>query len=735
MRFARHFISAFAILIASAQANDFIGWQTMRVIEHEGYPTVLRAADIDADGQQELYVVNSRFSRIDIYGYESTPGSTDNTETSYENPNTLPPAPNIKHSEIQLERLPSDTLAVPHADQTRQQLAVLVQTPNRLLLYDLATSGKWQLDRQIDLLDGEYASYCPEIMLLHRTPKQIKGTTNRKEVQPSVLIAMQDGIQQVSLGSDRVAWLEPREKQQIVDWWLADLDGDGIKDIVKQSNAAERTLGWLRGDQDGHFEPTRPLLDRPVTDVRVLGGFAKAPVIVLDGVADGLVRRYSYSQGEATPMGRLRPLPLAGGRTPAWCGMRQGDSSVVVTASADSPELKSYKLGDNGWSAGGTFPSVGDVKALVSPLAEPETLLVWVKDSAALHRSHWDGTRLSYPKIWPQSENDEERKILALSVVGTTTWWASQVGSDVELYIWEKNQPEPKLTRFVKIGSTVEAVRWMGGKRILIQDRRARGLRIATAATEPGEKAAIDQPSGLARGDLSEFSLLSVGDQLRVARLADGVLQWLDDDMQPDDQIMLPNGKELVGFIPETLTSGWALEKGAPHLHRIEPNDSGVASATTKHKIAEAVALVDDPHVGLIMVGRDRLIQATAGRPDKLEQLQALDRRSTRSSGSKRANCHRFLVTDLNLDGKTDLLLCDDRKHKLTAVMIQDNSLEPKATWPIFEDLSYPYSDYEEDLISEPRAACALDIDGDNHPDLALLCHDRLLIYLGREPK
>ena len=53
--------------IATASAADFPGWQGMRVIKQEGEPYLMRKADLDGDGREELIVVNSRLSRLEVY--------------------------------------------------------------------------------------------------------------------------------------------------------------------------------------------------------------------------------------------------------------------------------------------------------------------------------------------------------------------------------------------------------------------------------------------------------------------------------------------------------------------------------------------------------------------------------------------------------------------------------------------------------------------------------------------
>ena len=52
-------------------------------------------------------------------------------------------------------------------------------------------------------------------------------------------------------------------------------------------------------------------------------------------------------------------------------------------------------------------------------------------------------------------------------------------------------------------------------------------------------KPVVTKPALLAKADLDEYRLLDVGGTRRRARLTDGVLQWLGDDLHPVDQVML----------------------------------------------------------------------------------------------------------------------------------------------------------------------------------------------------
>ncbi len=54
-------------------------------------------------------------------------------------------------------------------------------------------------------------------------------------------------------------------------------------------------------------------------------------------------------------------------------------------------------------------------------------------------------------------------------------------------------------------------------------------------------------------------------------------------------------------------------------------------------------------------------------------------------------------------------------------------------SWPVFEDKKYPYGGDQAPLVREPRTVAALDVDGDQRQDLALLCYDRLIFYLASD--
>lgn len=706
-------------------AGEFPGWQAMRVVQQDGRPDIMRAADIDGDGRQELIVVNSRYSRLDMYHFDDERAGRDSASDNSDSPNRLAMAENVERRELQLEQLPQDVVVYRTEEDASVRLAVLVTHPNRVLLFKRGDEAKWEESRQVDLLDGELVTSCRSALIVG------DGES------PRLLVAFGEGIQQLSLTRpDRPAWIRPRVKRDLVDWWLADVNGDGNSDVIEQRGDAVRTICWMPGEAGNRFEPARVLYDRQVKDAQVLKGYPRAQLAFLDAAGQGLVRRYQHRRGEQRPMVSLRPLPISPRQGETWCGMRLGEKDAIVVADADQPRLTAFEVSSGGWDALGDYPSLSDVEALASPQVDPATLLIWVKDAAELYRCRWDGARLTYPKRRSKPEPAEDRRIVALETTGETTWWGQRVGGDVHLYRWRKGQAEREKTEFRNVGDSVEQILWLGEDRILIRDRRSRDLRVAEARQSDGQpvEAVVTTPSHLQRAEIDDFHLIDVAGTRRVCRIVDGVAQWLDDQLQPVDQIMLDGGRELADWVADSLASGWALEKGGPYLHRVEADASGVAQAVERIKVGDGSTLVRDPYLGIVMVGRDQIVQLGPGRPDELELVEAFDQRSGRVGGVRESKCHRLLMADIDLDRRDDLLLCDDRKHRLTAVIDRDGTLTALAEWPVFEDASYPYGgEAGETYVSEPRAALGMNFDGDDRPELAVLCHDRLLIYLGNE--
>jgi len=719
-----------ALFPCPSGAAEFPGWEGLRVIEQKGRPRILRAADLDGDGREELLVVNSRSSRLDIYGWRDASSAANAEPVDEQRPNELPLAPEIEHNELQLEHVPRDVLVQDLDGDDAPELVVLVSSPNQVIVYRKAPAGAWEKQYEIDLLEGTIPSRRESLL--------IRSTA---ENSFQLLVSLNNGIQQLLLQPNgRAEWLTPREQRGRVNWWLADLDADGREDLVEQTRESNESVRWYRCSESGALMPAAVLFDRAVKDVEVVRGAGTALLAVLDGTVGGILRRYDLGVGQPNALGQQRPLALEDGAKAVWCGMWQGDGRALVVADGDAPRLLSYQLGEAGWETQQAYPALTDIRAMETLAAQPGTLLMWTKDAADLRRSRWEAGRLTYPEPWSQSEEVEARKILALDSVGQTTWWVQQVGKHLDLYLSKPQTVEPMQIRFAEVGAKVDQVLWIGGERLLVKETHGRELKLLA---REGEKTVVTSPTHLKKAAFAEFQLFAVGDEMRLGRLTDGVLQWLGDDLRSLEQVMLPQGQELADYVANDERSGWVLQRESPYVHRIEIDASRLSRSVERIKVGEGTSLLHDPVLGMLLLGHDRVTQLAEGRPRKLELRDVVDERVGRSGGVRKTRFHRLSTTDIDRDGYEDLVLYDQLQHRLTVLgggvsgkdvsEKGDGSLKPMIAWPVFDDKIYPYSDDSDNLVTEPRAVLAADFDGDGLQDLAILCQDRLIIYLARE--
>ncbi|MEX2120018.1 MAG: hypothetical protein WD847_10530 [Pirellulales bacterium] len=691
----------------------------MRVISQEGNPGRLLAADLEGYGRDHLIVVNTRMSRLDLYRWLPADQRGEPAAGDPQRPNELPMAPDWHRSELPLDELPLDVAIQDLNGDNTPELVVLSSPSNKVLAYEREGPDKWRKTTTWDLLPGNPAG---RTMLLVRQLPDSKF---------ELLISLDQGIQTLRLEpGSRPGWLSPREGRGRLDMKLLDLDGDGDLDVVEWSSQARQTIRWFEC-RDGKLLPAQVLFDQAVQGIEALAIASQpAELLLLGGPQQGLLRRYTLARGEQRDLGRQESLPMAGGASAVWCGMMLGERPALIAADPSQPRLRVQALGDSGWLDEQSFPSIGNLRALAAVQAQPGKLLLWAKDASDLYQSSWESGRLTYPEPFPQSADVKDRRILALESVGGSTWWTQRVGDAIDLYVWKPGEATPTQTRFAGLGAKVERARWLGGQRLLIQDAYSQGARLVQLADG---NVSVTEPSHLARLEFSEFVLLNHQGQPRPGRLSNGVLEWLGDDLHSVDQVMLSEGQRLASFVPVDDGSAWALEQGGGFLHRLKPDEGGVLREAESTRLASGLSITLDPVLGLVLVDQDRVMRLSAGQPWELKLLDSLDSRVGRPSGVKEATIHRFMTTDADADGLNDVILSDDLRHQLTILGRTDEGLKPLISWPVFEDQSYPYGGVQQTQVSEPRAVLGLNADGDAYRDLAMLCHDRLLIYMARE--
>ncbi|HMJ89566.1 MAG TPA: VCBS repeat-containing protein [Candidatus Acidoferrum sp.] len=91
------------------------------------------------------------------------------------------------------------------------------------------------------------------------------------------------------------------------------------------------------------------------------------------------------------------------------------------------------------------------------------------------------------------------------------------------------------------------------------------------------------------------------------------------------------------------------------------------------------------------------------------------------------ARLNDVVTGDLNQDGRKDLVFLETAKNYLDLVIFdKQGKLVPANRWPVFEERSYRGRRGDS---QEPREAVIADFTGDKKADLAIIVHDRIIVY------
>ena len=128
----------------------------------------------------------------------------------------------------------------------------------------------------------------------------------------------------------------------------------------------------------------------------------------------------------------------------------------------------------------------------------------------------------------------------------------------------------------------------------------------------------------------------------------------------------------------------------------------------------------DDDRDDLLVAGAETFgVVLTGGTGRSLKQIASLapDREDARYAD--------LISGDVNGDGVPDVILMDTIEHYLEIAAYLDGGLRRGLSFPVFEQKSF----HDIDDLVEPREIALGDVDGDGRTDVALIVHDRILIY------
>jgi len=722
--------------------SEFVGWQGMRVLRYKNPISKIIIKDLDEDGRDEILVLNPRWSRIDVYRWLTVKDRVENNAKP-RGVNELPMAPEFSQSSIQFNTIPSDFLLKDLDGDKIPELFVLGVTPNCVLIYKKNKKGVWEKKHSYELPRDNYTD-MEDAMLLR------KGRDGEDEL----LISSRKGIRILNISKpSKVGLLLPREKEvRRVGWKLLDIDGDGDNDLIewRDSSRSDSNIFWYECIA-GELHPAQPLLKEKINGFTVFKTKKHGVEVVLYSRQRGVISSYIIGTTKKTPFGKKFVLPFKEENC-NFVTVMIDKKPCVVQLSKYKPMLTVFSLTDAGWKEENSFPTVNNVKKLLSLPALPGTLLIQVKNSADVYISKWQNNRFSYP-VYLHKEVDDKCKILRLSMTNAgTVWWVQEQDQDLKLFFWNVGDTKPSTTIFTGAGGGKFAeVQWLAKDKLLVKKPYTENSVLLTLqkADEKSDKKAINnlgmvtvytEPDYLKTIPFEELHVVKYDGKILPVRMSDGVVQWLDPKtFIPIEQTMLEDEKLIASFVPRPNGEAWAVESNGEKLYIMKKDKAGILRTTKSIKIPAAKSLIYDKILGLMLVDRDKITVLKAGNNRELQLKYRFDNRVLRFSGNKESTIAGIDSTDVDGDGYDDLIMLDGEKHILTAMRVGGKKLKTIISWKVFNTNKYPYGGEENyanrSKRAEPYIVKGADVDGDKQQDLILACHDRLIIYLGKMDK
>ena len=701
-------------LIFSLDAAEFSGWEGLRVLPIEGGVSASDSGDVDGSGNEQLFIANRRQSRIDIYRW-LPPGERKNPETP-DQPNELPMAQDFERSEIVLERPPFDILLKNLDDDREKELLVLTTLPLTLHLYNLE-KGEWKLSESWKL------------------PNESLQSLSILNIGNSIYISTARGILVQELVKGKLSsWMKPKESGvRRMNWWEFDVDKDGQNDLVDLViGASDRArFRWFKNIK-GSFLPAIPLGDVEGT-YGTLDESAQNPTFFFQNpIRSNTVNEYVLESDEESEFGKNRILPALNIREEQKTSLQIEGKNCLVEIDPERPLMRVSSLGKDGFEQLGNFPILRKTKAIVAPHKQ-NFILMQVGDSPDLYISKWQNGRFSYPEQYTENADRKDSKILGFGMHGSTTWWVQLVEDSLFLNLWEAGKDKASSIEYKDIGKGLDNAFWLGNKSLMVRKKYAKN---ATFYKLDKDKPELFQAAHLQDAVESQFRFFSINGKLAVTRIIDGIIQWYGDDLQPVDQVMLEDGSKIIdaAFYEGAL---YALDQSGEKIHKLEKDKSGLMKEVKNYEVLASTSLTADPYLGMILGNTQYVNAVQKGKPIKFKLKNSINEKLGLPVGIKNAKINRFYLLNVSGSERNELVNVDYNRHQLTLISLSGKSPESLASWKIFDDGKYPYSDGNGSSggSANPYMIRTLDFDGDGIKELVMGCHDRLLVYLGKEIK
>ena len=725
---------------------------------------LLHAADLNGDGLKDLIVANNARSKIDLL-YNQT-GSTNHAASQPvpgENDiNELPPDARFRIDSIASEKRISALAVADLNGDGRPDIAYYGEPKELIVVYNEGTNN-WSSPKRFPIDDGQL------------NPDALVAADLNGDKRTDLVLLGDTCIYFLAQKADHTLE-EPKKipfSGDVKSIQVLDIDGDGRNDLLLVNWDNPAPFRFRLQDETGPLGPEYYFTMPPIRSYCAdnLEPNKKTYVVTI-AQNSGRAQIADFTRKPAEPLsgkflqGQFQVLPITrtdrARRGEVWADINGDKLPDLLVAEPDSGQITVYlQRPDGTLSAGKTFPTLAGVSDLAvadwNGNGKPEIFMLSA-DERQVGVTHLDDQgRLPFPTLIPVDGKPLAMAVGPLRPEGKPTL-AIIVDKDGKRSLVTCTSDGKSHTQ--KLGDSFSS----NPSQMAIQDVNQDGLPDLIVLIPYEKIKVLLQTTG--KADFREVDVAPPG----------GVVEqpWLssvdvDGDGKPElllpqknfvRAVVLKEGPPIEG---STNKSDWTFVvkdqiNGASSDSRIV----GAAAIPNGKSKTPSLFLLDAERKTLTLCERDKtgvwqVVHEISLPVSSFNDLQPI------ALGDHKPNAVAFLGTsmvawmplfgddwqftpldsyetpikdgylrdvvpgDLNEDGRKDLVFLETAKHYLDLVIFDsEHKLVPANRWPVFEE--HTFRGMRGD-IPEPREALVADLTGDGKNDLAIIVHDRILLY------
>ena len=757
------FIAAVHAACAGAVTNRF-GFTGPEIFPIDPAIGLLHAADLDGDGLNDLIVVNNARSKITLL-YNQT-GKTNLTAKarpfSKREMNELPPDARFRIDSIASEKRIAAMVVTDLNGDGRPDIAYYGDPKELVVLYNQGTNG-WSAPKRWPIEDGQLTGNA-----------LASGDLNGDGRTDLVLLA-ENHIYFLAQQPDHTL-AEPEKipiSGQVRSVQVLDLDGDGREDLLLVNFESPTPIRFRLQNPSGQLGPEVYFTLAPIHAywADALEADQKTCLMTI-ALNSGRAQISQFTRKPAETLagefkqGQFQVLPL--GKTDKarrgwlWADVNGDARADLLVAEPERGQLSVYfQKPDGSLAAPRTFPSLAGVSDIAvadwDGDGKPEIFLLSVDERQVAVARFGEKENLPFPTLIPF-----EGKPLALAV------GALERGAKPTLAVIVDQDGKRSLVTRLAEGKTrtqkLSADFKSNPSSLAIHDVNQDGLPdlialipyekvkvLLQVAGQDFDEQDVAPPGGLdiaqpwfstadVDGDGKPELLLTQKNFLRAVVLKPEITssnstnksEWV---FQVKDQINgAASNSRLIGAaaVPRgtnPVPSLFLLDAERKALTLCERDAAGVwqvvrnvALPVSEFSTLQPVALGGTAANAVAFLGLNAVAWMPLG--GEVWELTALDSYET---PIKNGYLNDVVSGDLNNDGRKDLVFMETAKNYLDLVIFDANhKLVPGDRWQVFEQRTFRGRGGE---FPEPREAVVADLTGDGKNDLAVVVHDRILVY------